>query len=951
MTPPIAVQPWAEWADVLSVELRPETAYAVRQLLDRLFELAPTGTAERVALGAAGRRLLAFALDAERNDPWLVADAAKAVSTTYDTDLLEADRLLRRLFTPERLAQYGAQELPRVAESITTLAARAPGLVRDLYVAAFSYEETSKDETQLVPSAVLPLRSNRKQDYEGGLYTLGQEYPVFLAVAPRHATAALIAVVEQYRRREHYAANVGPEQTFDVHGVEARVQADGSTMWDELASYRHDDELQMLDAFAARLTSLATGTAPAAPPSRRNTARQGSSPTGSSATLPDTDARAQIEEIIATVIFENPYAAIWRRLLEAGAAHPTAFRDLLAQLVWAEPLLIDAETTVAAGAFLTAMHPLLTPDERERVEYTILHLAPSERGSRARDIAATSARLLGCLPETLLVTDKARSTLQALRVRNAVPENRPPAPLIAFRRGPAPGRTVEEEWLADKGVPVDAEPNRALLALVHTADEFATTHLNGRPTRDQALGVFPMLQALKAGLADGEAAADVRESAELALARACARIARGAPETCGGALGTFVTSALLDASHSHRPLPGRGDLIEGLNGWSPAPRIEAAEGLPELCRHAACVNPEILAAVKRLSEDPAPAVRAQIYWRLTRLWDVDRDFVWEALERAAASESSLGVLQAALQGGLAPVQGVDPPRVARLTASIADRPPADEGSKELRDGCAALFTSLAVWHAAPLAAERMAQITRDPLTHAAEARHVLHQLRGMLVMGDPGAPDAKRDAARRRSLDIVAEIVAHAAARFAALHAEAAGAHPAPPPEPVMAHLRELASVLDGAGSQLYFVAKDAAKRDDASPAVDKDGPVPTPAQLARFHTETGSIIDALADVGLAHLAHHLLELLEILVPHDPPSVFLRIARVVRAARASNYQYDSLAQGLVVRLVQRYLAEYQDAIESSTERRGAFLDVLDIFVLAGWPEARQLSYRLEDVYR
>jgi len=951
MTPPIAVQPWAEWAEALSVDLRPETAYAVRQLLDRLFELAPTGNVERAALGVAGRRLLAFALNAERNDPWMVADAAKAVSATYDTDPVGADRLLRRLFTPERLARFGAQELPRVAEPITALVAQAPGLVRDLYVAAFSYEETSKDETQLVPSAVLPLRSNRKQDYEGGLYVLGKEYPTFLATAAGAATAALIAVVEQYRRRERYPVDVGPEQTFDVHGVEARVQADGSTIWDELASYRHDDQLQMLDAFARRLAILATGAAPAPPPSRGSSGRRAPSPTTGNAPLPDTGARAQLEEIVATVIFENRHAVIWRRLLEAGTAHPAAIRDLLAPLAWAAPLLIATETTVAAGAFLTAIYPVLTPDEREQVEYTILHLTPLEGGDRVPDVEGTRARLLGCLPEELITTGEARSALAEFQARDAVPENRPRAPLITIRHGPAPGRTVEEEWLADKGIPVDAEPNRALLALARIADEFAATHLNGRPTPDQAIGVLPTLQALLAGLTDRGASADVRKSAELALARACARIAQGAPETCDGTLGTFVTSALLSASRSDHPLPGHGDLIEGLNGWSPAPRIEAAQGLPELCRHSACVSREVRSAVERLSEDPAPAVRAQLFWRLTRLWNVDRAFVWEALERAAASESSAGVLQAALRGGLAALQGVDPSRVAALTAAIADRLPADKASKELRDDCAALFTGLAVWHATPLAAERIARIARDPATHADEARHVLQQLRGMLVMGDPLVPDAQRDAARSRSLDIVTEIVTRAAARFAALHAEVEGAHPAPPPDAAIEQFRELASVLDGAGSQLYFVAKDAAKRNGEEPAGEDEEPAPTPAQLARLYTEAGSIIDALAEVGLGHLAHHLLELLEIFAPHDPAGVFLRVARVVRAARASSYQYDSLAQGLVVRLIERYLAEYQDVIEASVECRAALLDVLDIFVQAGWPEARRLSYRLDEVYR
>jgi hypothetical protein len=392
-------------------------------------------------------------------------------------------------------------------------------------------------------------------------------------------------------------------------------------------------------------------------------------------------------------------------------------------------------------------------------------------------------------------------------------------------------------------------------------------------------------------------------------------------------------------------------LINGINGWSAAPRIEAAEGLAELCRHAEHADREVLEAVKRLSTDPASAVRAAIFWRINALWNVAPDLVWQALEHIAAEETSPGVLEAALHMGLSRLQSIDPERVAELTAQIADRAPQDKAGSEVRNHCAALFTSLVVWHLASLASDRVARLTRDPGGHAEEVKHILHEFRGMLVFGDVGDADVRAFAARQRLLGIVSDIVTHAAERFAALRQELSASSSEEQQTALLAQLRELASVLDGAGAQLYFVAKAAAEGADASQSTNEDDPPITVEQIKRLHVEGGTIIDELADIGLAHLAHHLLELLEILVPHDPAAVFLRIARVVRGARESNYQYDSLAEGIVVRLVTRYLAEYQDVIEASAECRQALLDVLDIFVQAGWPSARQLSYRLEEVYR
>ena len=59
----------------------------------------------------------------------------------------------------------------------------------------------------------------------------------------------------------------------------------------------------------------------------------------------------------------------------------------------------------------------------------------------------------------------------------------------------------------------------------------------------------------------------------------------------------------------------------------------------------------------------------------------------------------------------------------------------------------------------------------------------------------------------------------------------------------------------------------------------------------------------------------------------------------------------TLAADLVVRLVERYLAEYRELLQDNPECREALIELLDTFVRAGWPAARQLTYRLEDIFR
>ena len=304
-----------------------------------------------------------------------------------------------------------------------------------------------------------------------------------------------------------------------------------------------------------------------------------------------------------------------------------------------------------------------------------------------------------------------------------------------------------------------------------------------------------------------------------------------------------------------------------------------------------------------------------------------------------------------MHGALFPLRAVDPARVGRLTVSVADHLPAGKAGDEVRKGCAALLMQLAVVHDEPLAAGRLGRQADDPVAHARELRHVLRHLRPLLILGDPARADAWRDGVRRRAVDVATRIVTRGAAQLADLHAAAVSEHPSSIPEPVAAPLHDLAAVLDAAGAQLYFAVKDAEAPVAAAPDDEDENPAPTPAHAARLYAEAGPIVDALADVGIAPLYQHLLEFLERVVSNDPAGVLLHVARVVHVGRASGYEYDSLAQRIVVRLVERYFTGFQDVVAREGQCRTALLDVLDIFVQAGWPEARQLSYRLDDVYR
>jgi hypothetical protein len=83
--------------------------------------------------------------------------------------------------------------------------------------------------------------------------------------------------------------------------------------------------------------------------------------------------------------------------------------------------------------------------------------------------------------------------------------------------------------------------------------------------------------------------------------------------------------------------------------------------------------------------------------------------------------------------------------------------------------------------------------------------------------------------------------------------------------------------------------------------------------------------------------------------------VFLTATKVITASSSVGYQHESLAVGDVVKLIQRALADHREIFQAADGKESeclvALLEVLDLFVEAGWPEARQLTHRLEEIYR
>jgi hypothetical protein len=159
----------------------------------------------------------------------------------------------------------------------------------------------------------------------------------------------------------------------------------------------------------------------------------------------------------------------------------------------------------------------------------------------------------------------------------------------------------------------------------------------------------------------------------------------------------------------------------------------------------------------------------------------------------------------------------------------------------------------------------------------------------------------------------------------------------------------ECIKLVDQMALQLYF----------ASGAYDgksaQNGPTLNDFQIDRFWKDASPVFERLSVEIHPHTVYHIVQTLRHLLRFSPREIFILAAKSICASASAGFQHEPLAVGEVVKLIQQALADHRDILQNATGQESEclhwLLKVLDIFVEAGWPEARQLTHRLEEIYR
>jgi len=461
------------WADLAEALLRtrhvplPDPA---RVLLQALSDHGDLADARLLAIfGRASRALLDLAWAQSPPLPATSVSAIRFVGKGFASDPRASRTLLDRILREPHFSQYADREATWLAEQILPIARADPAFAAEIYRAL--YGQTITDDATSAfggqRSRIMPLSSNRRQDYEQCRWRLGTLLGNFLAISPEHGTRAVIdAVIGRSETRGYGSGGDGPE-VLDL-GT-ARIELRGHDVefnaWDEEDDARPGRDDDPLRNYAQFLRECDL----------------------------DTFARS-----LAAASQDYATASVWCRILGVGSERVAELGDLLWPMMERPDLLENSDTLRDAVRFTSAAFVGRPAPERERFERMLLDDTRHVDAAARRAWRRTVGRVLAHTAEETLVLEATKALRQQLAAEDLLEGNEP-----LWRHSVQWGghADYERDELRREGVDMDTGPNRtvmdasdALYARVQEVPEGSAASLLAR-LWSEAMALLALLDA------------------------------------------------------------------------------------------------------------------------------------------------------------------------------------------------------------------------------------------------------------------------------------------------------------------------------------------------------------------------------------------------------------------------------------------------------------------------
>jgi len=396
---------------------------------------------------------------------------------------------------------------------------------------------------------------------------------------------------------------------------------------------------------------------------------------------------------------------------------------------------------------------------------------------------------------------------------------------------------------------------------------------------------------------------------------------------------------LAGAKHpSPKFIADSGDKFDMPAWGSPSPRIDAAQGLGHFIWNWGIDEP-VIVAFEKLSRDKVPAVRYQVASFAAGLYKHGAfERFWSLITEMMTVERTTGVMLAVVST-LGRVASQEPERVVELLSSAIERGLPRTERHDLTHSLLGILAGLFIARGDSRANEILLRFESDPVRFHREMTEEV--LVASVYLAPPSGSEPETRMRARQVLERVLFSVYPALQNTIKRDISEARTK----------EFRDLLGLQDEVATRVRFALEESRGGDEAQIRTTEDD------RRVRYF-ELKPILELLTTRRnvpghhylAPHSAHYLMETMNFVLQFDPGSVVEYAAAICTAASAMSYQFDSMAISEAVKLVERVLADHKDVLHDNAAAN-ALGTILDIFVRAGWPQALQLTFTLDQAIR
>jgi len=252
---PFVGEAWSVVAETAASQGLRDFADGARFILWSLSERADFSDANfTMAFGSASRALLRLAWSLSPYISSITTAAIRCVTRSYSSDSAASHTLLKQIFDEPHFSEHAHTEAPALAEGVRYIIHHDASFAATVYSTLFARPAPQDGKSWFGghASRILPLTTDRKQEYEHAHWHLNRAIQIFLDTAPAEAIAAVIGSTVGATASDRLDI-----LTIEVRGKSIRVidQLQSLQDWREGPRHGAASEDDVLGAFARFLTT------------------------------------------------------------------------------------------------------------------------------------------------------------------------------------------------------------------------------------------------------------------------------------------------------------------------------------------------------------------------------------------------------------------------------------------------------------------------------------------------------------------------------------------------------------------------------------------------------------------------------------------------------------------------------------------------------------------------